>query len=145
MVVLVAWSKVVAFPGTGEWTCSNCGKTDCWSTRYSCCRCGVLRYFDGSGMGQGHFGAGPGKGGGVPGFKGQRGGAGMSGVRFVIALDQKQTHVSTGNPHTGKAMACQEVVGRGPVPGAGVGAGGNRVRFQENPELRRVRVGRRGN
>ena len=40
---------------TGEWTCSNCGKTDCWSTRYSCYRCGVLRYFDGSGMGQGHF------------------------------------------------------------------------------------------
>ena len=22
-------------PGTGEWTCSNRGKTDCWSTRYS--------------------------------------------------------------------------------------------------------------
>ena len=30
--------KGCCLPGTGEWTCSNCGKTDCWSTRYSCYR-----------------------------------------------------------------------------------------------------------
>ena len=41
-------------PGSGECTCSNCGKTDCSSTRYSCCRCV-------GGMEQGHSGAGPGK------------------------------------------------------------------------------------
>ena len=39
-------------PGTGEWTCSNCGKTDCWRTRHRCNRCRVPRYFDGSGMGK---------------------------------------------------------------------------------------------
>ena len=44
-------------------SCSKCGKTDCWSTRYNCYRCGVLRYFDGSGTGQGLFGANRGKGG----------------------------------------------------------------------------------
>ena len=80
MVVLVAWSKVVAFRGAGEWTCSDSGKTDCWSTRKSCYRCGVPRYFDGTGMGQGHFGAGPGKG--VPGFQGQGFRVGMSGGQF---------------------------------------------------------------
>ena len=54
-------------PGTGEWTCSNCGKTDCWSTRHRCNRCRVPRYFDGSGMGKVNLVLGPGKGGGVPG------------------------------------------------------------------------------
>ena len=39
-----------------EWTCSKCGKTDCESTQYSCYRCGVPRYFDGSGVEQGFLG-----------------------------------------------------------------------------------------
>ena len=37
-------------------------------------------------------------------------------------------------PRTGKAMVGEEVVWEEPAPGAGVGAGGNRVRFQEIPE-----------
>ena len=56
-------------PGTREWTCSNCGKTDCWSTRYSCYRCGVPRYLGGSSVVQGFFGVGPGEGGGIPGLQ----------------------------------------------------------------------------
>ena len=67
-------------PGTGEWTCSNCGKTDCWSTWYSCYRCGVPRYFDGNGVGQGLFGVGPGKG---VGLQSQGVGDGMSSVKLV--------------------------------------------------------------
>ena len=41
-------------PSTGEfgqWTCSNCGKSDSWSTRYSCYRCGCPRYFYVAGVG----------------------------------------------------------------------------------------------
>ena len=75
-------------PGTGEfgqWTCSNCGKTDCWSTRKSCYRCGCPRYFDAARDGQVHS-AGQGKGGGMAGFHGQGVGCGMSGVRLVGLL-----------------------------------------------------------
>ena len=75
-------------PGAGEfgrWTCSNCGKNDCWITRYSCYRCGCPRYFDAAGVGQVHS-AGQGKGGSMAGFHGQGVGAGMSGVRLVGAL-----------------------------------------------------------
>ena len=78
-------------PGAGEfgqWTCSNCGKSDCWSTRYNCYRCGCPRYFDAAGVGQVHSG-GHGKGGGVAGFQGQGVGGGMSG-----ALGRDQTYVS---------------------------------------------------
>ena len=63
----------------GQWTCSNCGKSDCWSTKYSCYRCGCPRYFDAAGVGQVHSG-GQGKGGGVAGFLGEGVGGGMSGV-----------------------------------------------------------------
>ena len=87
-------------PGTGEvgqWTCSNCGKSDCWSTRYSCYSCGCPRYFDTAGVGHVHS-AGQGKGGGMAGFHGQGVGGGMSGVRLVGALGRDQTYVSTGNP-----------------------------------------------
>ena len=48
-----------SIPRTGEfgqWTCWNCGKHDCWSTRYSCYRCGCPRYFAGAGVG--HSGGG---------------------------------------------------------------------------------------
>ena len=117
--------------GTGEWTCSN---SDCWSTRYSCYRCGVPRYFDGSCMGQGHFGAGPGKGGGIPGLQGQGVGAGMSGVRLVGAFGRHQTYISRGNPTHRKGNGRRGNGREGSVPGAGVGPGGNRVRFQEIPE-----------
>ena len=82
-------------PEIGEWTCPNCGKTDCWSTRYSCYRCGVPLYFDGNGVEQGLFGVGSGKG---VGLQGQGVGAGMSGVRLVGALGRDQTCVSAGNP-----------------------------------------------
>ena len=112
-------------PKTGEWTCSNCGKTDCWSTRYSCYRCGVPQYFDGSGMGQGLFRAGPGKGGGMPGLEGQGVGAGMGGVRLVGALRRDQTYVSTENPTHRKgngergAGGASAWCGRGKQGGAG--------------------------
>ena len=124
MVVLVAWSKVVAFWGLGSGRALIVAKTDCWSTRCTCYRCGVPRYFDGDGMGQGLFAGGPGKGGGMPGLQGQRVGAGTSGVRLVGAFGRDQTYVSTGIPRTREAM----------VGEAGVGPGGNRVRFQEIPE-----------
>ena len=121
-------------PGTGEWTCSNCGKTGCWSTRCSCYRCGVPRYFDGSGLEQGQFGAGPRKGEGVPGFQGQGVGAGMRGVRLVGALGRDQTCVSAVNPTHRKGSGRRGGGREEPVPGAGVGAGENRVRFQEISE-----------
>ena len=83
-------------PGAGEWTCSNCGKTVCWSTRYSCYRCGVPRYFDAGGFGQGNFGGGQGKGGMVrkkgSEFQGQGGvGAGKSGMRIVGPCGRDQS------------------------------------------------------
>ena len=87
-------------PGTGEfgqWTCSNCGKNDCWCAMCSCYRCGCPRYFDAAGVGQVDSG-GQGKGGGVAGFHGQGVRGGMSGVRLVGALGRDQTKVSTGNP-----------------------------------------------
>ena len=84
-------------PDTGEWMCSNCGKTG--STRYSCYRCGFL------GGGQGHSNAGPGKGGGGQNFQGQAGiGAGMSGMRIVGRNGRDH-----GIPRIDEAM----VVGRG--------------------------------
>ena len=118
-------------PGTGEfgqWTCSNCGKSDCWSTRYSCYRCGCPRYFDVAGVGQGYSGR-QGKGGGMAGFHGQGVGAGMSGVRLVGALSRDQTYVSTGNPSYRKGNGRRGGAREGAVPGAGVGlgSGGNRV------------------
>ena len=77
-------------------------------------------------MEQGQFGAGPGKGGGVPGFQGQVVGAGMSGVRLVGALGRDQTYVSAGNP-THREGSGRRRGGRGKllVPRAGVGSGGN--------------------
>ena len=99
-------------PETGEfaqWTCSNCGKSDCWSTRYSCYRCGCPRYFDVAGVGQGRSG-GQGKGGGMTGFHGQGVGAGMSGVRLVGAIGRDQTYVSTGNPSYRKGNGSREEV-----------------------------------
>ena len=106
------------FPGTGV-DVPNCGKTDCWSTRYSCYRSGVPRYFDGSGVGQGLFGAGPGKGGGMPGLQGQGVGAGMSSVRLEGALGRHQTYVSTGNPSHRKGNGKRGNGRELPVPGAG--------------------------
>ena len=131
-------------PGTGEWTCSNCGKTDFWSTRYSCYRCGVPRYFDGNGMGQGHFGAIQAKVGADPVFQGQGVGAGVSGVRLVGALVRDQMHVSTGNPTHRKGNGWRRNGREGPVPGAGVGNGGNKVRFQEVLVWRFLALLRRG-
>ena len=106
-------------------------KTDCWSTRYSCYRCGCPRYFDAARVGQVHS-AGQGKGGGTAGFHGQGVGAGMSGVRLVGALGRDQTYVSTGNPSYRKNNGRRGGAREGAVPGAGVGpgSGGNRVRFQ---------------
>ena len=131
MAVLLGGST----PGTGEfgqWTCSNCGKPDCWSTRYSCYRCGCPRSFDAARLGQVHSG-GEGKGGGVAGFQGQGGGGGMSGVRFVGAFGRDQTYVSTGNPTYRKGNGRRGGAREGPVLGAGVGpcSGGGRVNFQE--------------
>ena len=120
-------------PGTGEWTCFNCDKTDCWSTRYSCYRCGVPRYFDGNGVELGLFGVGPGEGGGMPGLQGHGVGTGMSGVRLVGALGRDQTYVLVGNPTHRKGNG-RRGNGRRPVPGAAVGNEGSRVRFQEVPE-----------
>ena len=111
-------------PGTGEWTCSNCGKTDCRSTRYSCYRCGVLRYF-----GEGFFEVGPGKG---VGLQGQGVGAGMSGVRLLVLLGVIRRMCRREIPRTGEVMVGEEMVGRDQR--AKVGNGGNRVRFQEVPE-----------
>ena len=134
--------------GTGEfgqWTCSNCGKPDCWRTRKSCHRCGCLRYLDAAGAGQVHSG-GHGKGGGVAGFQAQGVGGGMSGVRLVGALGRDQTYVSTGNPTYRKGNGRRGGAREGPVPGAGVGpgSGGNRVRLQEILEKDGVPAGNSG-
>ena len=120
-------------PGTGEfgqWTCSNCGKNDCWSTRYSCYRCGCPRYFDMARMGQVH--AGQSKVGGIAGFHSPGVGGGMSGIRLVGALGRDQTYVSPGNPSYRKNNGRRGGAREGGVPGAGVGpgSGGNRVKFQ---------------
>ena len=122
-------------PGTGEWTCSNRGKTDCWSTRYSCYRCGVPRYFDGSGVGQGLFwGLVRAKVEVCQAFRVTGVGAGMGGVRLVGALGRDLTYVSAGNPTHRKGNGGRGSGREEPVPGAGVGPGGNKVRFQEVPE-----------
>ena len=133
--VLLAWVRVVVFRVLGEfgqWTCSKCGKTDCWSTRNRCYRSGCPRYFVAAGVGQVRSG-GQGKGGGVAGFHGQGVGGGMSGVRLVGAVGRDQTYVSTGNPSYRKGNGRRGGAREGAVPGAGVGpgSGGNRVRFQE--------------
>ena len=77
------------------------------------------------------FGVGPGKG---VGLQGQGVGSGMSGVRLVGALGRDQTYVSAGNPTHRRANGRRGNGRKGPVPGAGVGNGGNKVRFQEVPE-----------
>ena len=100
---------------TGEWTCSNCGKTDCWSTRHSRHRCGVPRYFDGNGVGQGVIGVGPGKGAGL---QGQGVGAGMSGVKLAGALGRDQTYVSAGNRTHRRGNGRRGNGREGPVLGA---------------------------
>ena len=82
-------------PGAGEfgqWTCSNCGKNDCWSTRYSCYRCGCPRYFDMARMGQ--VSAGQSKAGGIASFHSPGVGeryewhsfGGCSGARSVVCF-----------------------------------------------------------
>ena len=58
----------------------------------------------------------------------------MSGARLVGALGQDQTKISTGTPTHRKGNGRRGGGRDRPVPGAGVGAGGNRVRFQEIPE-----------
>ena len=58
----------------------------------------------------------------------------MSGVRLVGALGRDQTYVSAGNPTHRKGSGMREGGREGLVPGAGVGSGGNRARFQENSE-----------
>ena len=70
----------------------------------------------------------------MPGLQGQGVGAGMSGVRLVGALGRDQTYVSTGNPTHRKGSGRRGRGLEGPVPGAGVGTGRNRVRFQEVAE-----------
>ena len=55
----------------------------------------------------------------------------MSGVRLVGALGRDQTYVSAGNPTHRKGNGRRGGGRKGPVPGAGIGAGRNRVRFQE--------------
>ena len=79
----------------------------------------------GSGAGQGLYGVGPGKG---VGLQSQGVGAGMSGVRLVGALGRDQTYVSAGNPTHRKGNGRRGAGREGPVPGAGVEPGGNRVR-----------------
>ena len=93
-------------------------KTDCWSTRYSCFRCGVPRYFDGIGVEQGLFGVGLGKGGGMPGLQGQGVGAAMS--RCEIGWCSWPTHqdVCVGGESHAQARA---MVGEEPWSG-GAGA-----------------------
>ena len=58
----------------------------------------------------------------------------MSGVRLVGALGRDQTFVSAGNPTHRRGNGRRGNGREGPVPGAGVGNGRNRVRFQEVPE-----------
>ena len=99
----------------------------------------VPRYFNGHGVGQGLFGVGPGKG---VGLQSQGVGAGMSSVRLVGALGRDQTYVSAGNPTHRKGNGRRGNRWEGPVLGAGVGNGENRVRFQEVPE--ETSVGRVG-
>ena len=70
----------------------------------------------------------------MPGLQGQGAGAGMSGVRLVGALGRDQTFVSAGNPAHRKGTGRRGAGREGQVPGAGVGPGGSRVRFQEIPE-----------
>ena len=118
--------------GTGEfgqWTCSNCGKTDCWSTRYSCYRCGCPRYFDVTRVGQVH--AGQGKVGGMVGFHGLGVGAGMSGGRLVGALGRDQTYVSPGNPSYRKNNG-RRGGGAGIGPGSGVDRAGFKVDLEQD-------------
>ena len=57
----------------------------------------------------------------------------MSSVRLVGALGRDQTYVS-GNPTHRKGNGRRGNGREGSVPGAGVGNGRNRVRFQEVPE-----------
>ena len=112
MVVLVAWSRVVAFRVLGN------GRAPIAARLIVGVR-GIVAA--GEEFQAGHFGAGPGKGGSVPGFQGQGVGVGMSGVKFVGALGRDQTYVSAGASH---AQERQWQARRWPVPGAGVAYGG---------------------
>ena len=55
-------------------------------------------------------------------------------MRLVGALGRDQTYVSAGNPTHKKGNGRRGNGWEGPVLGAGVGSGRNRVRFQEVPE-----------
>ena len=121
-----------SIPGTGEigqWTCSNCGKPDFWSTRYSV---GVLVILMRPGLGKCTL---VGKAREVVWlvFMVKGSGCGMSADRLVGALGRDQTYVSTGHLSYRKGNGRRGGAREGAVPGAGVGPGfgGNRVRFQE--------------
>ena len=97
--------------GTGEWTCSNCGKTDCWSTRYSCFRCGVPRYFDGSGVGQGFLGLVRAKVVACQVFRVR--GRGWVVCDWLVLLAEIRHMCQRRIPRTGRALEGEELVGRG--------------------------------
>ena len=84
----------------GDWTCGNCGRKGCWSTRYTCYRCGHPRYSE---VVQG----GNGKGGmhqdGVS--------TGMGGVRIVGANGRDQQHVPGGDPTQRRKVGGNKVRG----------------------------------
>ena len=77
----------------GDWTCSNSGRQGCWSTGYSCCRCGAPRFLDGGNSPQGGQG-GYGKGGLHQGEVS----SGMGGFRVVGPTGRNQQYVPGCDP-----------------------------------------------
>ena len=134
MEVLVAWSKVVAFRVLGSGRAPIVARLIVGVRGTVATGVELLGTSMGVAWSKGFFGVGLGKGVGVPGIQGQEVGAGMSGVRLVGALGRDQTYVSAGNPTHRRGNGRRGNGREGPVLGAGVGAGGNRVGFQEVPE-----------
>ena len=105
---------------------------------YSSYGFGLPRYFEGGGFGQASLTGGQGRGGSArnngSAFQGQGGvGVGMSGMRLLGARGRNRSYVLGENPTHERATEARGGARKGPVPGAGVGNAGSRVRFEEVP------------
>ena len=121
-------------PGTGEfgqWTCSNWGKSDCWSTRYSCYRFAARVTLVGKAREVAWL---------VSMVKGTGGGHEWCSISGVLLVGIRRM-LSTGNPSHRKGNGRREGAREGAVlgcSGLALGSGGDRVKFQERVWKRMV-------
>ena len=132
MVVLVAWSTVIELRGLGSGRALIVAKLIVGARGTAATGVEFLGILMAVAWGKGSWMLVRAKVEVCQAFRVRELGAGMSGVRLVCALGRDQTYVSTGNPTHRKGNGRRGGGREGPV--LGLGAGRNRVTFQENRE-----------